>query len=53
MGGLVNRFRRIPDAMAKHHSRESLHAQYLEEAEVEAARYSQRYPSRGAYTSSR
>ena len=50
MSGLVNRFRRIPAAMAKHHSRESLHAQYRAEAEaMAAAEYSQHYSNRGAY----
>ena len=47
-GGLVdNGLRRIRNAFRKHHSRESLHAQYLAEADAAAARYSQHYPSRG------
>ncbi|KIP11991.1 hypothetical protein PHLGIDRAFT_397548 [Phlebiopsis gigantea 11061_1 CR5-6] len=48
MSGLVNRFRRIPAALAKHHSRESLHAQYRAEAEAMAAAEFSRH--RGAYT---
>lgn len=50
MSGLTNGLRRLPGAFVKHHSRESLHAQYQAEAEAVAARYSRRYSSRSTST---
>ena len=43
VGGFWRGLRRIPQAMAKHHSRESLYAQYAAETEVASRRASQ-YP---------
>ena len=43
VGGFIHGLRRIPAAMAKHHSRESMYQQYTAEAEARAARDSRRF----------
>lgn len=44
VGGFMSRLRRLPQSLAKHHSRESLYGDYMAQAQAEtAARLSQRY----------
>lgn len=43
VGGFINGLRSIPQAMAKHNSRESLYAEYLAEAEAASRAASPRY----------
>jgi hypothetical protein len=47
IGSLVNGLRRIPAAMAKHHSRESMYSEYVAEAGARAARESRRFANAG------
>lgn len=53
IGGIVHGLRRIPRAMEKHHSRQSLHEEYMAEAQAAAAaRYSQMSPDQGEHSQS-
>ena len=47
-GGLLSGLRRVPRAMQKHHSRQSLYEEYVAEAQASArARFSQMSPNSG------